>query len=87
MVHLHEWHTAVVGLLYWDMYHQMGLYRPRLVLTIHNMEHQGECKGEELTWCGLDGQLYATVERVSLSPPHFPPTSPPSECCVVAVCG
>lgn len=25
ILHVHEWHTAGVSLLYWDMYHNMGL--------------------------------------------------------------
>lgn len=39
VIHIHEWHTSGVALLYWDMYNALGLTRPRIALTIHNMEH------------------------------------------------
>eukprot|EP00897_Mesotaenium_endlicherianum_P007082 jgi/Mesen1/6401/ME000329S05569 len=63
VIHAHEWHTAAVGMLYWDMYHQLSLKKPRLMLTIHNMEHHGECRWEQLQMCGLDGQSYLSVDR------------------------
>ncbi|CAI5480830.1 unnamed protein product, partial [Closterium sp. Yama58-4] len=63
IIHIHEWHTAAVALLYWDMYHQLNLQKPRLILTIHNMEHHGECRWEQLDMCGLDGQSYLDTEK------------------------
>eukprot|EP00898_Chlorokybus_atmophyticus_P002391 jgi/Chlat1/3152/Chrsp21S03369 len=58
IIHSHEWHTAALGLLYWDMYHSLGLQKPRLLLTIHNMEHYGECREEELAVTGLNAPSY-----------------------------
>ncbi|KAL0338808.1 UNVERIFIED_CONTAM: putative starch synthase 4, chloroplastic/amyloplastic [Sesamum angustifolium] len=43
IIHVHEWQTGSLPLLYWDMYHYLSLKKPRIVLTIHNMEHYGEC--------------------------------------------
>ncbi|XP_057768134.1 uncharacterized protein LOC130988333 [Salvia miltiorrhiza] len=63
IVHVHEWQTAGLPLLYWDMYQYLSLQNPRIVLTIHNMEHYGECRQEQLSKCGLDGSIYATVEK------------------------
>ncbi|CAI5531569.1 unnamed protein product [Closterium sp. Naga37s-1] len=63
ILHIHEWHTAAVALLYWDIYHQLNLQKPRLILTIHNMEHHGECRWEQLDMCGLDGQSYLDSEK------------------------
>eukprot|EP00271_Cylindrocystis_brebissonii_P011496 TRINITY_DN29333_c0_g1_i1.p1 TRINITY_DN29333_c0_g1~~TRINITY_DN29333_c0_g1_i1.p1 ORF type:complete len:759 (+),score=106.00 TRINITY_DN29333_c0_g1_i1:152-2428(+) len=63
IIHAHEWHLAAVGMLYWDMYHHLALKKPRLVFTIHNMEHYGECRWEQLDWCGLNGQSYVSVEK------------------------
>ncbi|KAK1366284.1 Starch synthase, chloroplastic/amyloplastic [Heracleum sosnowskyi] len=63
IIHVHEWQTGVVPLLYWDMYHYLSLQKPRIVLTIHNMEHYGECSQEQLSKCGLDGSLYGTVDK------------------------
>ncbi|KAM7469150.1 hypothetical protein LguiA_007333 [Lonicera macranthoides] len=63
IIHVHEWQTGSLPMLYWDMYHHLSLYKPRIVLTIHNMEHYGECRQEELSKCGLDGSIYATAEK------------------------
>lgn len=63
IIHVHEWQTSGLPLLYWDMYHHLSLKKPRLVLTIHNMEHHGECRVEQLSMCGLDGPAYCTIEK------------------------
>ncbi|XAR47969.1 Starch synthase [Bertholletia excelsa] len=63
IIHIHEWQTSALPLLYWDMYHYLSLQKPRIVLTIHNMEHYGECSKEQLSKCGLDGSIYATVDK------------------------
>ncbi|XP_073043399.1 uncharacterized protein [Primulina eburnea] len=63
IIHVHEWQTGGLPLLYWDMYHHLSLKKPRIVLTIHNMEHYGECRQEQLSKCGLDGSTYATEEK------------------------
>ncbi|KAI3443478.1 hypothetical protein Pfo_000143 [Paulownia fortunei] len=63
IIHVHEWQTGGLPLLYWDMYHYLSLKKPRIVLTIHNMEHYGECGQEHLSKCGLDGSMYATEEK------------------------
>ncbi|RVW19806.1 Glycogen synthase [Vitis vinifera] len=63
IIHIHEWQTGSLPLLYWDMYHYLSLKKPRIVLTIHNMEHYGECCKEELSKCGLDGSIYATLDK------------------------
>ncbi|KAA8522656.1 hypothetical protein F0562_009182 [Nyssa sinensis] len=63
IIHVHEWQTGALPMLYWDMYHQLSLQKPRIVLTIHNMEHYGECSKEQLSKCGLDGSIYATVDK------------------------
>ena len=31
-------------MLYWDVYHHAGMWRPRVVLTIHNLDNTGECR-------------------------------------------
>lgn len=63
IIHVHEWQTAGLPLLYWDMYQYLSLKKPRVVLTIHNMEHYGECRQEQFSKCGLDGSMYATEEK------------------------
>ncbi|KAH9305384.1 hypothetical protein KI387_009788, partial [Taxus chinensis] len=63
IIHIHEWQTSGLSLLYWDMYHNLSIKKPRIILTIHNMEHYGECKMEQLTMCGLDGSVYSTIDK------------------------
>ncbi|XP_057993827.1 uncharacterized protein LOC110666906 isoform X2 [Hevea brasiliensis] len=63
IIHVHEWQTGALPLLYWDMYQYLSLKKPRVILTIHNMEHYGECRQEQLSKCGLDGSLYATIDK------------------------
>lgn len=63
IIHVHEWQIGALPLLYWDMYQSLSLKKPRIVLTIHNMEHYGECRQEQLSKCGLDGSIYASVEK------------------------
>ncbi|XP_015881763.3 uncharacterized protein LOC107417660 isoform X1 [Ziziphus jujuba] len=63
IIHVHEWQTGALPLLYWDMYHSLSLKKPRIVLTIHNMEHFGECSKEQLDKCGLEGSIYASIDK------------------------
>ncbi|XP_031504161.1 uncharacterized protein LOC116266863 isoform X1 [Nymphaea colorata] len=63
IIHVHEWQTAGLPLLYWDMYHNLSIKKPRILLTIHNMEHYGECRVEQLSMCGLDGSVYAVIDK------------------------
>lgn len=63
IIHVHEWQTSGLPLLYWDMYHHLSVKKPRIVCTIHNMEHHGECRVEQLSMCGLDGPSYCTIDK------------------------
>ncbi|CAN6445009.1 unnamed protein product [Victoria cruziana] len=63
IIHVHEWQTAGLPILYWDMYHNLSIKKPRIILTIHNMEHYGECRMEQLNLCGLDGSAYAVIDK------------------------
>ncbi|PON36284.1 Starch synthase, catalytic domain containing protein [Parasponia andersonii] len=63
IIHIHEWQTGALPLLFWDIYHSLSLKKPRIVLTIHNMEHFGECSAHQLSKCGLDGSMYATIDK------------------------
>jgi hypothetical protein len=58
ILHLHEWQTAAVSMLYWEVYSQLGLYRPRVVLTIHNLDNTGECRQDEFAYAGGLLQLW-----------------------------
>jgi hypothetical protein len=39
-------------MLYWEVFVNEGLYRPRVVLTIHNLDNTGECRQEEFAFTG-----------------------------------
>ena len=35
-----------------EAYHASGMSRPRVILTIHNMDNSGECRQDEFAYCG-----------------------------------
>ena len=41
MIHVHEWQTAAVPMLYWEAYAEAGLPDARIVLTIHCFDNSG----------------------------------------------
>uniref|UniRef100_A0A6N2M7E6 starch synthase n=1 Tax=Salix viminalis TaxID=40686 RepID=A0A6N2M7E6_SALVM len=54
IIHCHDWQTAFVAPLYWDIYAPKGLNSARICFTCHNFEYQGTAPGSELASCGLD---------------------------------
>ncbi|KAL3700083.1 hypothetical protein R1sor_018105 [Riccia sorocarpa] len=54
MIHTHDWQTAVVAPLYWDIYVPQGLDSARLAFTCHNFEYQGVDAPGALASCGLN---------------------------------
>ena len=64
IIHLHEWQTSAAAMLYWEIYNKEGfLHKPRIVLTIHNMDNTGECRAEEFGVTGMSGDAFNTVEK------------------------
>lgn len=53
IIHVHEWQTAAVPMLFWDLYHSQGPATTRLIFTIHNLDSQGECRQEEFAATGV----------------------------------
>jgi starch synthase len=39
ILHCHDWSTATVAASYWQNYHHNGLWKPKVVFTIHNMNY------------------------------------------------
>ncbi|MBA2728296.1 MAG: glycogen synthase GlgA [Parachlamydiaceae bacterium] len=64
IIHLHDWQTAVVAPLFKDIYFELGLNKPKIVFTIHNIEYQGKCKTADLDKIGLDGKKYLVPEKL-----------------------
>lgn len=59
-LHVHDWPTALIPVLYREMYMALGYRLGKTVLTIHNMEHQGRCTAAQLSRIGLRGDSYVT---------------------------
>lgn len=58
IIHLHDWQTAVIAPLYQDIYMPLGMTKPKVVFTIHNIEYQGKCSVDDLDKIGLKGASY-----------------------------
>ncbi|KAI3741441.1 hypothetical protein L1987_59114 [Smallanthus sonchifolius] len=54
IIHCHDWQTAFVAPLYWDLYAPKGLNSARICFTCHNFEYQGTAPASEVASCGLD---------------------------------
>ncbi len=49
ILHVHDWQTALVPVLLFELYQQVGMPDQRVCYTIHNFRHQGSA-GEDLLW-------------------------------------
>ncbi len=49
IIHTHDWQTALVPVLLYELYCHLGMEHQRVVHTIHNFKHQG-IAGENLLW-------------------------------------
>jgi starch synthase len=63
-IHVHDWPTALVPVLYKDMYQPLGYKAGGTVFTIHNMEHQGRCQPFNLSRVGLRGDSYLVPDKM-----------------------
>ena len=63
-IHVHDWPTALIPVLYQEMYLPLGYRAGGTILTIHNMQHQGKCHPEHLTRIGLKGKNYLTPDKM-----------------------
>ena len=57
ILHCHDWSTATVAASYWTNYHNYGLWKPKVVFTIHNMNY-GQMKIGEASF---HSQITTTV--------------------------
>lgn len=49
IIHCHDWQTALVPVLLYEIYKYQGMHNQRVCLTIHNFGHQG-VTGQEALW-------------------------------------
>lgn len=64
IIHLHDWQSAVIAPLYYDIYNSLGLTKPKIVFTIHNIEYQGKCSPMDLDRIGLDGKKLLAPDKL-----------------------
>jgi starch synthase len=64
IIHIHDWPTSVIAPLYKEMYVPLGLRTKGVVLTVHNLQHQGKCSPQNLTRAGLRGEDYLTPAKM-----------------------
>ncbi|XP_050205429.1 probable starch synthase 4, chloroplastic/amyloplastic [Mercurialis annua] len=59
VLHIHNWETAIIGPLFWDVFAKQGLEGTRILLTCHGLDSQCLEKPDKLALCGLDpGRLH-----------------------------
>ncbi len=53
ILHVHDWQTALVPVLLYELYAPLGFRHPRVCFTLHNLKHQGVTGGHILALTGL----------------------------------
>jgi starch synthase len=66
IVHCHDWQTGIFPVIMYDLYSQYGYNDTRVVFTIHNIQHQGQCwYGDKLLGSiGLDCGAYFCFDKL-----------------------
>ncbi len=64
IIHCHDWQTALVPVLLFDVYKHLGMTHPRVCYTLHNVMHQGVTGDVVLRQVGLDPAPYRTRDRL-----------------------
>jgi starch synthase len=64
VLHCHDWHTGLVPVLLEHVYRDLGLTRPRVCHTLHNLAYQGRSGEQVLRLVGLDAPSLMTPERL-----------------------
>src|ERR1019366_5389623 len=49
VIRCHDWHTALVPVLLYEIYQYHGMHDQRVCYTVHNFRHQG-IAGEDILW-------------------------------------
>jgi starch synthase len=68
IIHCHDWQTALVPVLFYEMYQGLGMRHPRVCFTLHNVGHQG-LQGEHiLRQVGLNPGALMKPDRLQHDP-------------------
>ncbi|XP_073108764.1 probable starch synthase 4, chloroplastic/amyloplastic isoform X2 [Elaeis guineensis] len=70
IIHCHDWQTAFVAPLYWEIYARQGFNSARICFTCHNFEYQGTTPASELGSCGLDVHHLNRPDRMQDNSAH-----------------
>jgi starch synthase len=54
VIHCHDWQTALVPVLLYEMYQHLGMRHSRVCFTVHNFRHQGVTGPQILQATGLN---------------------------------
>ena len=58
VIHCHDWQTALVPVLLYEIYQHLGMKHSRVCFTLHNMQHQGVTREHILRATGLNRHAY-----------------------------
>src|SRR5882672_5739256 len=58
IIHCHDWQTALVPVLLYEIYQGLGMTHPRVCFTMHNMQHQCVTREHILRATGLNRHAY-----------------------------
>ena len=58
IIHCHDWQTALVPVLLFEMYQHLGMRHSRVCFTVHNFRHQGVTGAHILQAAGLNRPEY-----------------------------
>ena len=64
IIHCHDWQTGLVPVLLCEIYRHIGMTRPRVCYTLHNLKHQGVTGAHTLSNVGLDPGRLVNPDRL-----------------------
>ncbi|XP_004288304.1 PREDICTED: probable starch synthase 4, chloroplastic/amyloplastic [Fragaria vesca subsp. vesca] len=64
VIHIHNWETAIIGPLFWDIFAKQGLEGTRILLTCHDLNSQCLEHPDKLALCGLDPSSLHRPDRL-----------------------
>ncbi|XP_024180515.1 probable starch synthase 4, chloroplastic/amyloplastic isoform X2 [Rosa chinensis] len=64
VIHIHNWETAIIGPLFWDIFANQGLEGTRILLTCHDLNSQCLEHPDKLALCGLDPSSLHRPDRL-----------------------
>lgn len=64
IIHCHDWQTALVPVLLYEIYQGLGMWHPRVCFTLHNVAHQGIGGGQLLREVGLNPGALMNRDRL-----------------------